>query len=89
MFDLCSNVKYKEINMGQVIFSAMMKECCIEGHKYEFKGLLTQYLRRHRVEKGELDYRPMVDSSLINVTTSRSIAGAQGPIYSRPSIKLD
>lgn len=69
-----------EINIGHVIFSSMKKMRFIEGHRYGVRGLLTQFLRRRRVENKELDYKPMVDSLLIDVTTSRSTAGDQGSI---------
>lgn len=69
-----------DINVGQVIFSTMKKACYHEGCRYDFGGLLTQFFRRHRVEKKELHYKKVVDAHPIDLTISRSTAGAHGPI---------
>lgn len=58
----------------------MKKAWYHEGCWYSFGGFLTRYLRRHKVEEEELDYKPVVDVHPIDVTTARSTTIAYGPI---------
>lgn len=74
---ICNHV---EINVGQVIFSAMKKAHYQSGRCYSFEGLLTQILRRHTVDKEELDYKPDIVTRLVDIKTARSTTGAQGPV---------
>lgn len=69
-----------EINVGQMIFSAMKKTRYHEGYRYDFGGLLTKFLRRHTVEEEELDCNSVMDAYPIDVTKARSTTGSHGPI---------
>lgn len=56
-----------EINIGQVILSAMKKARYQQGHNYGFEGMLTRFLRRHRVDEVELDYKLDVFTRSIDI----------------------
>ena len=74
---MCADV---EINVGSVIFSAMKKARTQVGRSFGFGGLLTRFLKRHRVDEEELDYKPEEITHPIDITTARSTSGASGPI---------
>lgn len=71
-----------DLHTGAVIFSSMKKARYHEGNRYRLKGLITRLLRMHQVDKEDLDYKTMVATLPIDVTTTRSIARAHGPILS-------
>lgn len=74
---MCDDI---DINVGQVIFSSMKKARYHLRHNYGFGGLLTHFLKWHKIDKKELDYKPEVVTRPVDITTARIIVGAQGPI---------
>lgn len=56
------------IIMGAVIILSMKKACFYQGHRYGFGRLLTQFLRGHEIEVEALDYIPVLDTRLVDVT---------------------
>lgn len=74
---MCPNVK---INLGSIIFSAMKKAHTKVGNIFGFGGLVTRFLRRHRVDEEDLDYKPEVITHPVDITTARTTFGASGLI---------
>ncbi|KAF3629434.1 hypothetical protein FXO38_05422 [Capsicum annuum] len=74
---MCDDV---DINMGHVIFSAIKKVRTQAGRSFGFRGLVTSFLQRHKVDEEELDYKPGVITCPVDITTARTASGVNGPI---------
>ncbi|KAF3620990.1 hypothetical protein FXO38_32040 [Capsicum annuum] len=74
-----------EINVGSVIFSMMNKMRTQVGRSFGFGSLVTRFLRRHRVDEEELDYKPDVITRPMDITTVRSLMIMMSRIEGRPA----
>lgn len=72
------------INIGAVIFSTMKKVHYYQLCRYRFGCLLTRFLRNHSVEEESLNYRPVVDTRTVDVSRTKGLTVAHGPLLTRP-----
>lgn len=68
------------INVGPVILSSIKKARYHQECRYRFGGLLTRFLWSHEIEEEALDYRPLVDTLPIDVTWTKGLDVARGPV---------
>lgn len=73
-----------DINAGAVIFFTMKKLHYHQECKYSFGSLLTRILRNYEVEEEELDYRSVVDTRSKEVSSTKELDGAHGPVLTMP-----
>lgn len=59
------------VNVGVVIFSAMRKMRFQGTRHYGFGGLLTRFLWEHGVEEKDSDYRPTINTSLLDLSRTK------------------
>lgn len=69
------------INMSVVILSTMKKARYYHRRRHGFDGLLTKFFRRHEIEEEALDYRPLVDTRLIDMTRTKGLDVTHGPVH--------
>ncbi|MCD7469014.1 hypothetical protein HAX54_007629, partial [Datura stramonium] len=68
------------INVGVLIKNVLKRATVKKGQNFEFRGLLTRFLRGHDIEEEEADYRAAYDPRGVHMTKIKEPEGINGPV---------